>query len=115
MVFVTIPSSERDRSVSRFQFARPAVESSFLLHISLTPPVGAARVDSFPEVTVSSNSLRKEIASSCFVDSNCFRRSMAFLSLLAGLLAGDLEGEGDPSRLSGNILRPEIGDFSGEY
>lgn len=61
-----------DLMVSRFQFALPAVEFSFLLQIILTPPVASASFWISPLVTLSSSSLKKFSASATFVASNSF-------------------------------------------
>lgn len=110
------------RKASRFHVARPAVEFSFLLHTNLTPPVEAASADTWPEVMVSSNSLRNSSASACFEVSKAFLRAIASLSFFAGVLVGLLvfEGEVDgetlfsDSSLSGKSCR-RTGDLRGEY
>lgn len=61
-----------DLSISRFQFALPAVEFSFLLQIIFTPPVASASFWISPPVTLSSSSLKKDSASATFRSSNSF-------------------------------------------
>src|ERR1700710_899478 len=92
---VGFPSRSRvdERSVSRFQFARPAVVESFLLQIIFTPPVEAERLEISPLVIVESSSWRKDSASSCLRCVKAFLASFARRSCFVGLFFGDSESE----------------------
>ena len=115
LLFTSIgPPEEREdeagvltRIFSRFHFARPAVEFSFLFHSILTPPVLAESRAISPFVILLSSSARKLAANSCFSFSNFFFASIAARSLpllapldrlFAGLFLGDrAEGDSYPS------------------
>ena len=89
----------RGRMVSRFQFARPAVEFSLFDQIILTPPVGAVNLAMLPDAVLSSSSLRKSSATVCFEALKSFLRCTSALSFLysdfRGLFVGDFRGEVD--------------------
>ena len=114
-----VPSSLQVRRISRFQLARPAVELSFLLQTIRTPPVDAARVESPPFVTILSSSSRKAVARVCFLESNNFFSSIAFLSLFAGLLMRPFftcsDGERPSSSLKEGTKGFRLTVFCGEY
>ena len=109
----------RLRIVSRFQFALPAVELSFLLQIMRTPPVDDESLDSRPSVMVLSNSSRKASARACFFELNSFFCSMSFLSFFAGFLMGLFlaasDGERLPSSSKEGIRGVLLILFCGEY
>lgn len=110
-----MPSGFLDRNVSRFQFARPAVDWSFLLQISLMPPADSAIEAIRPAVTFWSRSWRKEDARVCFVVSKALRRDLSALEgLLGGDLRGEIDGETEVSSDRGKSLRGED-SFLGEY
>lgn len=111
------------RKVSLFQFARPAVERSFLLHTMWIPPEDAANAAIWPLVVFSSTSFRKEVARLCFFSLKIFLCWISSLSFFIGLLIGDFRGDADgegsdsSSSLMGIILleRSVCGVFRGEY
>lgn len=82
-----------DRTVSHFQFARPAVVLSLRDQISLTPPVEAARRAMAPAVIVSSSSARKAAARACLLLSNAFLAAVAARPAAGAVL--DLVGEAE--------------------
>lgn len=85
---------------SLLQFARPAVEFSFLFQMIWTPPLDAANSPIWPFVTFESSSWRKSSANWCFRDSKSFLAWMADLSFFVGLFLGDVDGEGASESLS---------------
>lgn len=87
-----LPSAGLERRASRFQFARPAVEFSFLLQMIWMPPADSAMAVTRPSATLVSSSWRKAVANWCFWSSKALRRAMAALSLLLGLFNGLLSG-----------------------
>lgn len=111
------------RRVSRLQFARPAVERSFLLHTIWIPPEDAANAVIWPLVVFSSTSFRKEAARPFFFSLKSFRRCISSLSFFTGLLIGDLRGDPDgegsdssSSLMEINLLERSLcGVFLGEY
>ena len=117
---VVVPSAFLERMASLFQFARPAVELSFLLQIIWMPPVEAASDDTWLFAIVSSSSLRKDTARSCFFSLKAFFCSIASLSFFAGVLKGLFRGEllGEISfsfSSSSEKRRLDRGVFFGEY
>ena len=116
----TVPSTLFVLIASLFQFARPAVELSFLLQMIRMPPVAAASEATSPFATVRSSSVRKLVAKLCFSLSNSLLRSTASLFFLAGLLTGLLRGEPEGETLSSSSSSTEkrrlgLGVFRGEY
>lgn len=96
-----VPSEEDlERTPSRRQLARPAVEESFLDQMILMPPVEADRVETWLSAMVWSTSARKEVARECFCALKAFRLASAALSFLTGLLHGLLRGDSDGERSS---------------
>ena len=119
---MVVPSLRRCRIASRRQFARPAVEESFLDHLIWMPPVDEDSWATWPFVRAWSTSARKERARSCFLSLKALRWAMAVLSFLAGLLDGLLRGETigeiSSSLSSGSTWRCrriDFGVFRGEY
>ena len=100
-------SADLWRIASRRQFARPAVEESFLDQMILIPSVDSASEDTLPPLIIRSTSARKAVAISPFCLSNNLRLSVAALSLLVALLSGLLhratEGERSSSFVSSMI------------
>lgn len=122
MVVETAPSILLDLTASLLQLALPAVEESFLLQMILIPPVDCAIAPTWPSPIARSTSATNKAASCAFCSSNAFRRSVSFLSLLAGLLLELLRAdfEGDNSSLSSSteckrVLRGDFKAFLGEY
>jgi len=103
--------------VSRRQLARPAVEFRVLLQTMRTPPVVALREAIWPEVIVSSSSVRKDSARACLRTAKSF---FAWTSAWVRFVGLDFFGEdvgdvlselgrkgfflGDPMALRGECL-----------
>jgi hypothetical protein len=123
-VFSMVPSGNLILVHSLLQFARPAVELSFLLQMILTPPPDDASSETSPFVIVLSSSFKNASAVTCLLASNAFFASMTFVSFFLGLRAffGDAEGDGrssSDSASSGGVikrfLRGDMTVFRGEY
>ncbi len=80
------PSDGVVRTVSRFQFARPAVVWSLLVHLILIPPVAAVSSANRPLVIVSSSSRRNASAVSCLRSSNSFFAALCSAPFLQGFV-----------------------------
>ena len=116
----------RGRIISRFQFARPAVELSLFDQIILTPPVGAVNLAILPDAILSSSSRRKSSATVRFEASKSFLRCTSALSFLygdfRGLLVGDFRGEVDREKSDSSDSqtgkgkdKPVFGGLRGEW
>ena len=108
------------RTVSRFQFARPAVEFSVFDQTSFTPPVLAERDEILPSVIVSSRSRRKESAILCLVSSKALRASISAFVRFVGLSSNLLGEEGGETEDDDGSARKRafLGErrgFCGEY